>query len=92
MTIPTGILKEKITYNVNTKEVVFTLVDNPIFSGTVINKIHISEVENESITLEFALNWQLIISDSLTPEGDISETIKQAVLHTKQLAEQQVNE
>jgi ribosome-associated toxin RatA of RatAB toxin-antitoxin module len=91
MTIPTGIIKEKITYNVNTKEVVFTLVDNPNFSGTVINKIHISQVKNEPITLEFTLNWQLINFDSLSSESDMSETIKQAVLHTKQLAEQQTN-
>lgn len=87
MTIPTGVLREKITSNLTTREVVFTLVDHSKFSGSVINKIHISDHENEAITLEFTLNWQPINSDISTAEIDMSDTIKQAVLHTKELAE-----
>lgn len=87
MTIPTGIVKEKITHNEASKEVIFTLVDHPLFCGTVINKIHVLPANNDSISLEFTLDWQPLDPDKYQDKTDMSELIKEAVLHTKELAE-----
>ncbi|HEY9702771.1 MAG TPA: AtaL-like protein [Allocoleopsis sp.] len=78
---------EKITWNQETKEIIFTLVDHPLFRGQVINKIWVNEENNQPMELEFTLDWQPLNPDSVQKDLDMSSAIQQAVLHTKTLAE-----
>lgn len=78
---------EKITWNQETKEIIFTLVDHPLFRGRVINKIWVDEENNQSMELEFTLDWQPLNPDTVQKDLDMSSAIQKAVLHTKELAE-----
>ncbi len=45
------------------------------------------EENNQSMELEFILDWQPLNSESVQKDLDMSSVIQQAVLHTKTLAE-----
>lgn len=80
-------LLEKITVDETAKEVCFTLIDHPVFTGSVINKIDIPANDGEPLLLTFSLNWQPKDPAFVENNTEIAEMIKQAVLHTKALAE-----
>ncbi len=80
-------LLEKITVNETTREVCFTLIDHPVFTGSVINKIDIPAKDGEALLLTFSLNWQPKNPELVENNTEVAEMIKQAVLHTKALAE-----
>jgi len=86
------IIKEKITVDEQAREVRFTLVDHPLFSGQVINKI-IPPLNNHSTnppTLNFTLNWEPANEEvQKNSQEELTQMIHDAVLHTKSIAEQQ---
>lgn len=90
MTTPEITVKERITYDEDSREVVFTLVEHPQFSGEVLNKIIVppDNKPSDPVILEFILDWQPLNPQAPRDEPDMSETIREAVLHTKQLAEE----
>lgn len=80
-------LKERITVDETNREIKYTLVDNALFSGEVINKIDVSETEN-SLILTFTQNWQPLNAQSQkVSEEEMAQTIKKVVLYIKELAE-----
>lgn len=89
-------LKEKITVDEQAREIKFTLVEHPLFSGEIINKVDIPDrgKSGEPLILTFTQNWEPLhesAASQINPE-QMAETIKNAVIHTKQLAEQQDGE
>ncbi|MGB3206321.1 MAG: AtaL-like protein [Crinalium sp.] len=82
-------LKERITVDEANREIKFTLVDNALFSGEIINKIDVFEPEN-TLTLTFTQNWQPLNAEAQKIyDKEMTQAIKNAVLHTKDLAQQQ---
>ena len=86
-------LKEKITVDEAVREIKFTLVEHPDFSGEIINKVEITEPgkSGEPLILTFTQNWQPLNESAASKinEEEMAEAIKKTVLHTKQLAEEQ---
>ena len=82
-------LKERITVDESNREIKFALVDNELFSGEIINKITTSETDN-TLTLTFTQNWQPLKAEAQKiSEEEMAQAIKNAVLHTKDIAEKE---
>ncbi|MFB8787367.1 MAG: AtaL-like protein [Potamolinea sp.] len=91
MRIPGMQLKERITVTEEAREIKFTLVEHPLFSGEIINKVEFPSQEDsgESLILTFTQNWQPLNEEAENlKEAKMQETIKNAVLHMKELAEE----
>lgn len=89
MTTDKFTVKEKITWNNDTKEILFTLIDDPYFTGQVLNKIITSSDNNQPHQLEFTLDWKPLNPENEYSNLELSSAVEKAVLHTKMLAEQQ---
>jgi hypothetical protein len=78
--------KERITVDEKNLELTFALVDHPKYTGKVTNKITTSSDKDNEVILTFTLDWKP--KQSGEEEPDMLPSIKGAVLHTKELAEQ----
>ncbi|QLC24869.1 DUF1857 family protein [Parasphingopyxis algicola] len=79
------VVSELITADEATKTVIFKLKDDPIYTGYVANVIF---EENGVVELDYTLHWTAKDPANEPPAPNMSEAIKGAVLHTKELAEQ----
>lgn len=93
-------IKERITVDEQTKEVTFTLLDHPVYTGKLINKIIATPDGNSQTPL---LLTYIVALHPLSEEAQKNnpsearwfqqiatpETIQQAVLHMKNIAEHQ---
>lgn len=78
-------IEEFITWSEETKTVIFKLVNDRLFDGYVINQI----LEcGDKVLLDYTLNWTLKEGVSL-PNLDTENSIREAVLQTKKLAEEE---
>lgn len=79
------VIHEIISADSVTKSVVFKYADDPVYSGYVLNIIL---EEDGTVYLEFALHWvEKDDAESAETESSWSDSIRNAVLNTKQLAE-----
>ncbi|MBD2043721.1 AtaL-like protein [Microcoleus sp. FACHB-672] len=91
MKLPKMQLKERITINEEAREIKFTLAGHPLFSGEIINKIDspLYDKSGDTLMLTFTQNWQALNEEAgQINQEEMAQTIKNAVLHLKQLAEE----
>lgn len=85
-------IKERITVDEQAREVRFTLVEHPLFTGHVINKVFLpsNNYPNNPLKLTFILDWQPTNEEAekINPE-EVELMIQDGVLHTKSIAEHQ---
>ena len=86
-------VKERISIDEQAREVKFTLVDHPLFTGETINKIvpPPSNRPEEPLTVTFVLQWEPRTEESekIITQEEINQVIHHAVLDLKSIAEQQ---
>ncbi len=84
-------IKERISLDEQAREIRFTLVDHPFFTGQTINRLlpPLADFPNDPVTLTFALDWQPSNAQaSAITQTELDQTLKHAVLETKSRAEQ----
>nr|WP_322661716.1 AtaL-like protein [Dendronalium sp. ChiSLP03b]MDZ8206788.1 AtaL-like protein [Dendronalium sp. ChiSLP03b] len=90
-------VEEKITWNEQTGEIKHTLVNNPLFIGQAINAVMrpASNNPHEPVVISYTLDWEAYNEEgrkmAQTIQASITQAVKQAVLNTKTVAEQQSN-
>jgi hypothetical protein len=87
MRLPHGPVTERITLDRDARLVTFALIDHPQWHGSVINRIDPAPSGGDGApVLVFEMDWRPH-DPSTAPALDMNPTIRQAVLHTKALAE-----
>jgi len=86
-------IKERITIDEKAREVTFTLVDHPLFTGATTNRIvpPRSNRPEEPLTVVFDLQWEPRTpeSEKIVTREEVNAITHHAVLDLKQIAEQQ---
>ncbi|MEG4207186.1 DUF1857 family protein [Microcoleus sp. Pol7_A1] len=84
------ILKERITINEQAREIKSTLVDHPLFSGDIFNKIELpSKNSSDPLILTFSRDWYPLNEEAeKVNEAELAAHMQQVLLHTKKLAEE----
>ncbi|MHC5674447.1 AtaL-like protein [Nostoc sp.] len=84
------LVKERITINEQVREIKSTLVDHPLFSGYLLNKIDIpTENSSDPLILTFSRNWHPLNEEAeKVNEAELAAHMQQVLLQTKKLAEQ----
>lgn len=84
------LLKERITINEQVREIKSTLVDHPLFSGYILNKIYLpTENSSDPLILTFSRNWHPLNEEAENiNEAELAAHMQQVLLQTKKLAEQ----
>ncbi len=79
-------IREWITIDSKDFEITFLLVDHPKYSGKVVNKVApFPNAGNNVVNLTFAIDWTPKTKEA--EDDDMEPIVKQAVLHTKEIAE-----
>ena len=86
-------VKERISIDEQAREVKFTLVDHPLFTGETINKVILppyNQPEGALIVI-FELQWEPRTeeSENIVTQEEINAVTQHAVLDLKSIAEQQ---
>lgn len=92
MRTPKMIVKERITVDEQAREIRFTLVDHPLFTGQTINRVvpPSNDRPDDPLTLTFTLDWEPSNQEAQKiTQAEVAQTIQHALLDTKRLAEQQ---
>lgn len=87
MMLPGGVVfRELITADPGNQTIVFTLLDHPIYEGTVLNRLRVAP--EGGVELAFELDWQVRpgCRDPRDPE-ELPGLIQSSVMHTKRIAE-----
>src|SRR5579872_6908753 len=79
------VIHEIISWDEPTLTVVFKLAGDPVYTGFVTNTIF---EEDGKVVLDFTMNWTPRHPTAPQQEPDWAASIRGAVLHTKELAEQ----
>ncbi|AFZ15512.1 hypothetical protein Cri9333_4734 (plasmid) [Crinalium epipsammum PCC 9333] len=84
------IVKERITINEQAREIKSTLVDHPLFSGDIFNKIDLpAQNSSNHLILTFSRDWYPLNEEAKkVDEAELAAHMEQVLLHTKNLAEQ----
>jgi hypothetical protein len=81
-------IKERITLDEQAREIIFTLVEHPLFTGYIINKIILHP--NNVLMLTFILDWCYSSDKSKKiSQDELTQMLRQGVLDTKRIAEEQ---
>jgi len=87
LVLPGGVsFRERISPDPAGRSVTFTLLDHPVYEGTVVNQLRLNAVGG--VELVFELNWKVREGcvDDRDPEEPLA-LIASSVLHTKRIAE-----
>ena len=87
LVLPGGVsFRERISPDPVTRTITFTLLDHPVFEGTVINQLLVAS--DGSVELAFELDWKVRQGcvDERSPEEPLA-LISSSVMHTKRIAE-----
>ncbi|GLH68142.1 AtaL-like protein [Geothrix edaphica] len=87
LVLPGGVaFRERITADSRRGTVTFTLLDHPVYEGTVVNRLQVSP-EGE-VELTFELDWTIRTDcvDDRDPQEPLA-LIRSSVMHTKRIAE-----
>lgn len=87
LVLPGGVaFRERIAADPGTRTITFTLLDHPVYEGTVLNRM--LATEDGGVELAFELDWRARPGcvDDRDP-GEILALIQSSVLHTKRIAE-----
>lgn len=76
---------ERITQDAERREVVFTLVDHPVYMGQVVNRIAVGR--DGRPVLEYVMNWMPRACIEAPQGADLAAAVRGTVLHLKELAE-----
>jgi hypothetical protein len=86
LVLPGGVtFRERISADPEDQSITFTLLDHPVYEGTVINRLR---AKPQGVDLVFELNWKLRAGcvDDRDPDEALG-LIASSILHTKQVAE-----
>jgi hypothetical protein len=87
LVLPGGVaFRERIAADARAGTVTFTLLDHPVYEGTVLNRLQVSP--EGGVELAFELDWQA--RPGCVDDRDPTEPlalIRSSVLHTKRIAE-----
>jgi len=87
LVLPGGVtFRERITADARSRTITFTLLDHPIYEGTVVNRLLLSATDG--VQLAFELTWKLRkgCAEDRDPEEPLA-LIRSSVAHTKRIAE-----
>lgn len=87
LVLPGGVaFRERITADSRRRTVTFTLLDHPVYEGTVVNQLQVSP--GGEVELAFELDWRARPGcvDDRDPEEPLT-LIRSSVMHTKRIAE-----
>ncbi len=87
MTLPGAVeFRELIQAEARTRTITFTLLDHPIYEGTVVNRIEVAP--GGGLSLVFDLDWRLRPGhqDARDP-SELAGLIESSVEHTRRIAE-----
>ena len=87
LVLPGGVsFRERITSDPVARSITFTLLDHPVFEGTVQNRLQIAA--DGGVELAFELDWRARPGcvDDRDPEEPLA-LIRSSVMHTKRIAE-----
>jgi hypothetical protein len=91
MRVADSVTREWIRTDPERREVTFTLVDDPDYEGTVVNRVTMAAA-NLLPTLTFAMDW-VPLDPSMPDDAEAAgRMIRNAVLMTKALAEQRAQQ
>lgn len=76
--------RELITSDIHTRNIVFKMIDNPVWSGFVTNTIL---TDRDGVELDITMHWQAKEAGHPAEDAPWSEIVKETVLQTKELAE-----
>jgi hypothetical protein len=76
--------REIITSDINTRCIVFKMVDNPVWSGFVTNTIM---DDRDGLELDITMHWQAKEESHPAENAPWADIVKDAVMQTKHLAE-----
>jgi len=86
LVLPGGVtFRERISSDPQDQSITFTLLDHPVYEGTVINRLRPMP---SGVNLVFELNWK--VREGCVDDRDPDEVlglIASSILHTKQVAE-----
>jgi len=83
------VVHELITADPLTQQVVFKTVTDSTFRGVVTNTMF---EEGEDLYLDYTMNWMYLTGDGPDKRAEMQELIKNAVVHTKEVAEEAAKE
>jgi len=86
LVLPGGVaFRERLVADPGTRTITFTLLDHPVYEGTVLNRM---AAEDGGVALVFELDWRARpgCADDRDP-GELLALIQSSVLHTKRIAE-----
>lgn len=87
LVLPGGVaFRERIAADVRTGTITFTLLDHPVYEGTVLNRLQVSP--EGGVELAFELDWKA--RPGCVDDRDPAEPlalIRSSVMHTKRIAE-----
>jgi hypothetical protein len=87
LVLPGGVaFRERISADPGNRTITFTLLDHPVYEGTVMNRLKVGG--DGRVDLAFELDWQLRPGcvDERDP-GEPLALIQSSVMHTKRIAE-----
>ncbi len=87
MTLPGGVdFRERIVADPRTQTITFTLLDHPVYEGTVLNRLELAP--DGAVELAFELDWtQRPGCDDGRDPDELPALIRSSVMHTKRIAE-----
>ena len=87
MTLPGGVeLRERIVADPSTRCVTFTLMDHPVYEGTVTNRLEPTPGGGAHLVFDLAWTARPGCEDARDPR-ELAGLIESSVLHTKRIAE-----
>lgn len=87
LVLPGGVaFRERIVADASAQTVTFTLLDHPVYEGTVLNRLE--PLPGGGVDLAFELDWRLRpgCAETRDPEESLA-LIRSSVMHTKRIAE-----
>ena len=79
--------REIITSDINTRSIVFKMIDNPLWSGFVTNTIM---DDRDGVELDITMHWRVKEEGHPAENAPWADIVKDAVMRTKELAEAEV--
>ncbi len=79
--------REIITSDINTRSIVFKMIDNPLWSGFVTNTVM---DDRDGLELDITMHWQAKEEGHPAENAPWADIVKDAVMRTKDLAEAEV--
>ncbi|MCE1204967.1 MAG: DUF1857 family protein [Holophagaceae bacterium] len=87
LVLPGGVsFRERITADRVTRTITFTLLDHPVYEGTVVNRLRVAPAGGAELIFELDWRPRPGCRDDRSP-GELPGLIESSVMHTRRIAE-----